>query len=87
MYSSEAVHWICTEVSPRDVCSTLPGMAAGREVGAAETVEAITEGNMVEETAEGFISTLVEGLTIVLGMTSGMPKYTINKLLATKTMW
>lgn len=37
MCSSNPVHWICIEVSPRDVCSTFAGTTAGYGVGVVET--------------------------------------------------
>ena len=68
--SCEAVHWICREVSPRDVCRTFVGTTAGCEVGVAETDVAATEGNMFVELMEGFVIELLgEGLMVaVLGM-------------------
>ena len=65
------------EVGPRDVCRTFAGMAAGCEVGVAETDVAATEGKIFLELTEGFVIELLgEGLTVaVLGM---LPKRYYN---------
>ena len=50
MCSCDLVHWICTDVSPRDTCSTFAGTATGYGVGVVE-IDVIPEAVVVGTTS------------------------------------